>query len=164
MAPVLGLNPQAFVHRFSSRACSLPWSTSSSALEAAYSDALVTLRRLIFAIGLSGVLAGLLKNFNLGLIETMRSVGHAWWGPIVGVLLGLPLDINAAATAPILIALRGVVPTGTLISVMMATTVASIPEASVLGRLVGKSATIRLAAWYAAYTMLIGLIINRAGL
>lgn len=164
MAPLLRIYPKDLVERAGSLACHGHWSSRGAALEEAYRDALGVLRRLLFRIMLSGALAGLLVNFNLGLIEVMRSVRHEWWGPIVGVMIGLPLDINAASTAPILAALRNVVPTGTLISVMMATTVASIPEASVLHRLIGKGATIRLAVWYALYTTLIGLLINLAGL
>lgn len=164
LAPALGLTPGDFVNKIAGLTCHIPHLAEQSPLQAACGDAQAMLRRLIFPILLSGLLAGVLVNFNLGLVEVMKDVGYEWWGPIVGTLLGLPLDINAASTAPILAALSGVVPTGTLVSVMMATTVSSIPEVSMLHRLLGKTATMRLVSWYAAYTMLIGLAINTAGL
>lgn len=164
LAPALGLTPEAFVNKIAGLTCHTPHLSKQPPLQAAFGDAQAMLRRLLFPVLLSGFLAGVLVNFNLGLIEVMKDIRYEWWGPIVGTLLGLPLDINAASTAPILAALSGVVPTGTLVSVMMATTVSSIPEVSMLHRLLGKTATMRLVGWYAAYTMLIGLVINMAGL
>lgn len=160
LAPLLGLSPKDFVEKIAGLTCHAHHAARQSALLAAFQDARAMLRRLLVPVLLSGFLAAVLMNFNLGLIEVMKAVRYEWWGPIVGTLLGLPLDINAAATAPILAALSGVIPTGTLVSVMMATTVSSIPEVSMLHRLLGRSATLRLVAWYAAYTMLIGLVIN----
>lgn len=164
LAPALGLNPGDFVNKIAGLTCHTPHFSEQSPLQAAFGDAQAMLRRLLFPVLLSGLLAGVLVNFNLGLVEVMKDVGYEWWGPIVGTLLGLPLDVNAASTAPILAALSGVVPAGTLVSVMMATTVSSIPEVSMLHRLLGKTATLRLVGWYAIYTMLIGLAINSAGL
>lgn len=159
LASYLGLNPNAFV----CRAAGLVAHHSPSPpglLARAFAETLHLCRRLIVPVLLSGLLAGLLVNFNLTLIQTMQAVQFNWWGPIVGTLVGLPLDVNAAATAPILLALRPVVPLGTLISVMMATTVASLPEVTMLNRLIGRRNTARVVGWYAAYTMLIGLVIN----
>lgn len=165
LSPALGLAPTDFVNKIAGLTChTAPHNAGQWPLQAAFAEARAMLGRLLFPVLLSGFLAGVLINFNLGLIEVMKSVRYEWWGPIVGALLGLPLDINAATTAPILAALSGVVPLGTLVSVMMATTVSSIPEVSMLNRLWGKVATLRLVGWYAAYTMLIGLIINTVGL
>ncbi|MDW8325136.1 MAG: permease [Anaerolineales bacterium] len=164
LAPALGLTPGDFINKIAGLTCHTLHLSKPSPLQAAFVDAQAMLRRLLFPLLLSGFLAGVLVNFNLGLIQVMKNIGYEWWGPIVGTLLGLPLDINAASTAPILAALSGVVPTGTLVSVMMATTVSSLPEVSMLQRLLGKAATMRLVGWYAAYTMLIGLVINLAGL
>jgi uncharacterized membrane protein YraQ (UPF0718 family) len=72
----------------------------------------------------------------------------------------LPLDINAASTAPILVALHQIVPIGTLIAAMMATTVSSIPEWAMLDRLLGRINAIKVVLWYAAYVMLLGLLLN----
>ncbi|MDW8396892.1 MAG: permease, partial [Anaerolineae bacterium] len=93
----------------------------------AQAEAAQLLRRLLPAVLISGALAALLNNFNLTLVSGLRAAGHSWWGPIAAAGLGLPLDVNAASTAPILFTLREIVPLGTLISAMMATTVASIP-------------------------------------
>lgn len=164
ISPALGLIPQDFVKKIANLTCHNPHASEQPPLQAAFADAQAMLRRLIVPIMLSGFLAGVLVNFNLGLIEVMKFVKYEWWGPIVGTLIGLPLDINAAATTPILAALSGIVPTGTLVSVMMATTVSSIPEVSMLNRLLGKSATLRLVGWYAAYTIFIGFLINAISL
>ncbi|GIV85398.1 MAG: hypothetical protein KatS3mg052_2405 [Candidatus Roseilinea sp.] len=75
-------------------------------------------------------------------------------------MAGLPLDVNAAATAPILAAVRNFVPLGALVSAMMATTVSSIPEVTMLSRLLSRRGALKVVAWYAAYTMAIGLLIN----
>lgn len=164
LAPVLGLSPENFVEKIAGLTCHSHHATKTTPLLAAFEDAQTMLRRLTVPVLLSGFLAAVLVNFNLGLIEVMKAVRYEWWGPIVGTLVGLPLDINAAATAPILAALSGVIPTGTLVSVMMATTVSSIPEVSMLHRLLGRNATLRLVGWYAAYTMLIGMVINTSSL
>lgn len=164
LAPMLGISPQNFVDKIAGLFCHHPHASGQNALQNAFDDAQAMLKRLLFPILLSGFLAGVLVNFNLGLVEVMKAVRYEWWGPVIGTLVGLPLDINAASTAPILAALSGVIPTGTLISVMMATTVSSIPEVSMLHGLLGRSATLRLVGWYAAYTMLIGLVINTAHL
>lgn len=155
-----GLSPACLLR--TSRTCShTPASTTRlSALVRAQRETMRLVRRLLLAVLLSGALAALLTNFNLTLVAALHQAGHAWWGPLVATALGLPLDINAASTAPILFALRDVVPLGTLISVMMATTVASIPEASMLIRLIGLRSTLMLAGFYAAYVALVGLLIN----
>jgi uncharacterized membrane protein YraQ (UPF0718 family) len=75
--------------------------------------------------------------------------------------LGLPLDINAASTGPMLVALHQVVPLGTLIAAMMATTVSSIPEWVMLNRLLGRFNAIKVVLWYATYVMLLGLFLNQ---
>ncbi|MCS6773744.1 MAG: permease [Thermoflexales bacterium] len=139
---------------------SLPHPHFSNVLVRAQKEAVVLTRRLLFAVLLSGALAAVLINFNLTLVTALQKAGHAWWGPIVATLLGLPLDINAASTAPILFALREVVPLGTLISAMMATAVASIPEGSTLVRLVGARPTLALAGFYGTYVALVGLLVN----
>ena len=57
-------------------------------------------------------------------------------------------------------AICAVVPLGTLISLMMATTVSSIPKAAGLNPLLGRWNTAKVIGWYAAYTILVGIIIN----
>lgn len=79
----------------------------------------------------------------------MLQIGEAWWAPVVAVLLGLPLDVNAAAALPILLPLaQAGLPIGTLIALMMATTLASFPEAAVLKSLIGWQGVVKLGAWY----------------
>lgn len=160
LAPWLGLSPQNFVNKISGLACHYDHRPHASLVTRAFQDAQNLSKRLLFPILFSGLLAGILVNFNLTLIAVMKIVGFHWWGPIVATLVGLPLDINAASTAPILMALSGILPLGTLVSVIMATTVASIPEVTMLIRLVGKSSTGKVIFWYASYTIFIGLLLN----
>ncbi len=159
LAPVLGLDPAKFVGRVigSPHRCE---TEQLGIMVRAHREAVALSKRLIGVVLLSGALAGILVNFNLTLVESLKQAGGAWWGPIVATGLGLPLDINAASTAPILVALHQVVPIGTLISAMMATTVASIPEWAMLNRLIGRKSTLKLVGWYAGYVILLGMLLN----
>lgn len=161
LSPLLGLNPQNFVDVVLKTRCHISHGAHANVIEHAFEDALLLSRRLLLAVLISGLLAGILVNFNLTVVQVMQHTQFQWWGPITATLIGLPLDINAAATAPILMAVSGIVPLGTLVSVMMATTVASIPEVTMLNRLISKRNTARVIAWYGMYTIAIGLLINR---
>lgn len=119
------------------------------------------LRRLLIALLVGTALAAILVNYNLRPVEVMLQIGNAWWSPIVGVLLGLPLDVNAAVALPILLPLAEAgLPIGTLIAVMMATTLASFPEAAVLKSLIGWKGLAKLGGWYFTYCTAIGLLLN----
>lgn len=154
----LGLDPARFVAGAITPQHEQP--TYDSRLVHAHAETLRLFRRLLPAVLISGVLAGILVNFNLTLIPAMQNAGSAWWGPIVGTIIGLPLDINAASTAPILLGIAPIVPIGTLIAVMMATTVSSIPEVAMLFRLIGRRSTALVVAWYGSYVIAIGVILN----
>lgn len=159
LAPVLGLDPNRFVQRDSlTPACRC--AGPASILARAYQEAWLLFRRLLGVVLLSGLLAGILVNFNLTLVTALQQAGSVWWGPILATVLGLPLDINAAATAPILAALHQIVPLGTLVAAMMATTVASMPEWVMLQRLLGRAAASKVVLWYAGYVMGLGLLLN----
>jgi len=54
-------------------------------------------------------------------------------------------------------------PLGTVISLMMATTVATVPEAVVLRRVVGWRGVWSVTGWFFLYTASIGLVINAIG-
>lgn len=159
LAPVLGLDPNRFVQRhILTPACACTGHTSI--LVRAHQDAWSLFQRLLGVVLLSGLLAGILVNFNLTLVEALTQAGGVWWGPILATVLGLPLDMNAASTAPILVALHQIVPLGTLVAAMMATTVASIPEWAMLQRLLGRTAASKVVLWYAGYVMGLGLLLN----
>ncbi|PJF48062.1 MAG: permease [Chloroflexi bacterium] len=159
LSPLLGLNPQHFIAS-KQNACSHQAAFTNSIIERAFEEASVLFKRLFVPVLISGALAGLLVNFNLTVVQVLQRAQFQWWGPIVATLAGLPLDVNAAATAPILAAVRNFVPLGTLVSAMMATTVSSIPEVTMLSRLLSRRSALKVVAWYAAYTMAIGLLIN----
>lgn len=100
-------------------------------------------------------------KFNLTPVELLKEYGHHPLAAILAAVIGLPLDVNAAAAGPILIPSAELgLPIGTLISPMMATTVASFPEAAVLRQLVGWRGVARLSCWYLVYTAGIGLSLN----
>lgn len=160
LSPLLGLNPQHFI-AIKQNACSHQASFANSVIERAFEEALALCRRLFVPVLISGALAGLLVNFNLTVVQVLQRAQFQWWGPIVATLAGLPLDVNAAAMAPILAAVSSFVPLGTLVSVMMATTVASIPEVTMLNQLLSRRNTLKVVVWYAAYTMAVGLLINK---
>lgn len=126
-------------------------------------ESLGLLRRLLVALLIGTALAAILVNYNLRPVEVMLQIGHAWWSPVVGVLLGLPLDVNAAVAIPILLPLAEAgLPLGTLIALMMATTLASFPEAAVLKPLIGWKGLLKLGGWYFLYCTTIGLMLNLA--
>jgi len=158
MAGWFGLDPARFVR--GAMESLITKMEHPSLLVRAHVETLRLCKRLLIPVLIAGLLAGILINFNLTLVESLKQIGYGWWGPVVAMLIGLPLDINAASTAPMLLVLSPIVPLGTLISAMMATTVSSIPEVAMLKVLVGKNATIKLVAWYAGYVMAIGLLIN----
>jgi len=159
LAPVLGLKPELFIQQI------IPLHSQNrtpqeSLLVRAHRESWLLFKRLIGVVLLSGLLAGVLVNFNLTLVESLTQAGSAWWGPLIATAIGLPLDINAASTAPILVALKEIVPIGTLVAAMMATTVSSIPEWAMLNKLIGRVNTIKVVGWFAAYVMLLGLFLN----
>nr|WP_232280571.1 permease [Chloroflexus aggregans] len=159
LAPVLGLDP----HRFLQPILRSPFHDSldrSNILIRAHQEAWALFKRLIGIVLFSGLLAGILVNFNLTLVEALKQAGSVWWGPILATVFGLPLDINAASTAPTLVALHQIVPLGTLVSAMMATTVSSIPEWAMLNRLLGRAAASKVVLWYGLYVIGLGLLLN----
>lgn len=159
IAPLLRLDPARFVQQIAPHhaCCSV---VQESILVRAHRESWALFKRLFGVVLFSGFLAGILVNFNLTLVESLKQAGGAWWGPLAATALGLPLDINAASTAPILVALHQIVPIGTLVAAMMATTVSSIPEWAMLDRLIGRNGAIRIVLWYAAYVALLGLLLN----
>ncbi|MCS7273649.1 MAG: permease [Fimbriimonadales bacterium] len=131
------------------------------ALVESFHEAVRLLARLKVALLVGTALAAVLVQYNLRPVEVMLRIGDAWWSPVVGVLLGLPLDVNAAAALPILLPLaQAGLPIGTLIALMMATTLASFPEAAVLKSLIGWRGLLKLGAWYFTYCTAVGFILN----
>ncbi|MCS6923850.1 MAG: hypothetical protein NZM10_05670 [Fimbriimonadales bacterium] len=81
------------------------------------------------------------------------------------MLLGLPLDMNAAVALPILLPLAEAgLPLGTLIAPIMTTTLASFPKAAVLKPLIGWKGLAKLGAWYFIYCTGVGLVLNSISL
>lgn len=159
-APLLGLTTERFVHDVIPLQSTQQQAVPGSLLVRAHRETWHLFKRLFGVVLLSGLLAGLLINFNLTLVASLQQAGAAWWGPLMATVIGLPLDINAASTAPILVALVEIVPIGTLVAAMMATTVSSIPEWAMLNKLIGRWSTIKVVGWFATYVILLGLGLN----
>lgn len=124
-------------------------------------EAIALLRRLSLPMVWGTALAAFLANYNLRPLEVMLGVGWEWWSPVVAALIGMPLDVNAAATLPLVLPLAEVgIPLGTLVALMMAVTLASLPEGMVLRSIVGWRGVARTALWYFSYCALIGVLIN----
>ncbi|MFQ3661944.1 MAG: permease [Chloroflexaceae bacterium] len=158
-APLLGLTPERFVGD-AIRLQPTNQVQPESVLVRAHRETCHLFKRLFGVVLLSGLLAGVLINFNLTLVASLQQAGAAWWGPLVATVIGLSLDINAASMAPILVALVDIVPTGTLVATMMTTTVSSIPEWAMLNKLIGRWSTIKVVGWFATYVTLLGLGLN----
>lgn len=119
------------------------------------------LKRLAPFLALAAFLYAVLKQFGWTPQTVMLAFKDVWYGPAIATAIGLPLDVNAASAAPILLPLvQAGLKTGTLISLMMAVTVACIPEGVVLIRLLGMRSVAKLFAWYAGYCMFIGFVLN----
>jgi uncharacterized membrane protein YraQ (UPF0718 family) len=132
-----------------------------SAWKTAFADAVHLLSRLKWALLIGAGLAAALVKFNLTPVQLLTDYGHHPLAPLLAAVIGLPLDVNAAAAGPILIPLAKLgLPVGTLVSLMMATTVASFPEAAVLREMIGWRGVLKLGLWYLAYTAGVGLLIN----
>ena len=161
-----------FAHRLGLEPC--PWCAPASrdpfeassrfawaTWRAAAIDALKLANRLKWAMMIGAGLAAALVNFNLTPVQVLTDYGHHPLSPVLAAIIGLPLDVNAAAAGPILIPLSKIgLPIGTLITLLMATTVASFPEAAVLRQLVGWRAVAKVGAWYLVYTSSLGLALN----
>ena len=159
-APLLGLTPERFVGEVIPLETAREASPPQPLLVRAHRESWHLFKRLFYVVLFSGVLAGILVNFNLTLVASLTQAGGAWWAPMMATTIGLPLDINAASTAPILVALVEIVPIGTLVAAMMATTVSSIPEWAMLDKLIGRWSTLKVVGWFGTYVMLLGLGLN----
>lgn len=157
----LGLIPCEWCNKASTDAFASRARFGLSVWREAAIDSLRLASRLKWALVIGAGLAAVLVNFNLTPVELLTTYGHHPLAPVLASLIGLPLDVNAAAAGPILIPLaKAGLPVGTLIALMMATTAASFPEAAVLRQIFGWQGVFKLGIWYFAYTTCLGLCLN----
>jgi uncharacterized membrane protein YraQ (UPF0718 family) len=127
----------------------------------AVADTRALLRRLAWPLGLGAALAVALEGWHLAPAEVLGAMGRAWFTPIVAALIGLPLHVEPGLMGGLVLGLVQVgVPLGTLISLTMAASVASVPEALVLRSVMGTRAMVGLTVWYLFYTSSVGLLVN----
>jgi uncharacterized membrane protein YraQ (UPF0718 family) len=130
-------------------------------LQRAWHDTLDLSKRLALPLALATACVALLQVLPINPIGFVTRIGHAWFAPIIAALVGLPLHIEMPLLGSVFLPLVKIgLPLGTIISLMMATTVATVPEAVVLRRIVGWRGVWSMTGWFFLYTASIGLIIN----
>jgi uncharacterized membrane protein YraQ (UPF0718 family) len=121
-------------------------------------------KRLALPIVIATACVALLQMLPVNPIGFVARIGHAWFAPIVAALVGLPLHIETALLGSVFLPLVKIgLPLGTVISLLMATTVATVPEAVVLRRIVGWRGVWSVTGWFFLYTASVGLLINAIG-
>jgi uncharacterized membrane protein YraQ (UPF0718 family) len=121
-------------------------------------------RRLALPLAIATACVALLQLLPVNPIGFITSIGHAWFAPIVAALVGLPLHIETPLLGSVFLPLVKIgLPLGTVISLLMATTVATVPEAVVLRRIVGWRGVWSVTSWFFLYTAMVGLLINAIG-
>jgi uncharacterized membrane protein YraQ (UPF0718 family) len=106
----------------------------------------------------------LLQTLPISPVGLVARIGDAWFAPIVATPIGLLLHVEMPLLGTVFLPLVKVgLPLGTVISLMMATTVATVPEAVVLRRVVGWRGVWSVTGWFFLYTVSIGLVINAIG-
>lgn len=117
------------------------------------------MKKLFVALTVTGAAAALLFHFNAVPVELLKTVAYSWYAPLVA-LIGIPLDVNAASSLPLIAGVFSSIGKGTLVAFMLAMTVTSIPQIFVLAKMYNYATTARLIAWYAFYAASAGLAIN----
>ncbi len=160
LAPQLGLVPNKnFQHLHQDH---VHTHNLKQTISQAFSDTLKTLKMLLVPVSLGVALSLVLGQILPGFLVQISTLGRAWYGPILATLIGLPTHIEAASAATILLPIiRTGLPLGTSVSLLMATTISSISEVTVLYKLVGSKAVVKLVVWYFFYTSILGLILNQ---
>jgi len=133
-------------------------------VQRAWRDTFDLTKRLALPLILATACVALLQTLPISPIGFIARIGDAWFAPIVAALVGLPLHVEVALLGSVFLPLVKIgLPLGTVISLMMATTVATVPEAVVLRRVVGWRGVLSVTGWFFLYTVSIGLIINAIG-
>jgi uncharacterized membrane protein YraQ (UPF0718 family) len=130
-------------------------------LRRALHDTFDLTRRLALPLVLATACIALLQALAINPVGFITRIGHAWFAPIVAALVGLPLHVETPLLGSVFLPLVKVgLPLGTVISLLMATTVAAVPEAVVLRRVVGWRGVWGMTCWFFIYTASVGLLIN----
>jgi uncharacterized membrane protein YraQ (UPF0718 family) len=133
-------------------------------LRRALHDTFDLTRRLAIPVAIATACVALLQALPVSPIGFITRIGHAWFAPIVAALVGLPLHIETPLLGSVFLPLVQIgLPLGTVISLLMATTVATVPEAVVLRRIVGWRGVWSMTGWFFLYTATVGLTINALG-
>jgi len=133
-------------------------------LQRAWHDTLDLTRRLAIPLTIATAVVALLQTLPVSPVGLVARIGDTWFAPIVATPIGLLLHVEMPLLGTVFLPLVKIgLPLGTVISLMMATTVATVPEAVVLRRVVGWRGVWSVTGWFFLYTVSIGLIINAIG-
>jgi uncharacterized protein len=149
------------VHAHNEEAAAL---TRRTPAQRALHDTFDLTKRLAIPVAIATACVAALQMLPVSPIGFITRIGHAWFAPIVAALVGLPLHIETALLGSVFLPLVKIgLPLGTVISLLMATTVATVPEAVVLRRVVGWRGLWSVTGWFFLYTASVGMLINAIG-
>jgi len=144
--------------------CSAPGEATAAGWPAwrlALADTTGVARRMALPVLAGAGVAGLMQAMHIDPTTVLTGIGAAPWAPIAAAVLALPIHIEPALVSGLVLPLAASgLALGTLISLTMAATVASVPEAVVLRTLVGWRGVGALSTWFLVYTSGIGLLVN----
>ncbi len=168
-----GVTAAMLTGRFAERLHLRPCESCVAAMQADWSDlsqpvwrrALLDTRRLVTTMALpvavGAALAAALHVWSWDPATVLSGVGHTAWAPVAAAMVGLPLHVEPGMVAALIVPLAtSGLALGTLISLTMAITVASVPESAMLRSIVGWRGVGTLAVWYIVYTSSIGILVN----
>lgn len=159
-----GLVPNEFIEGTDLDRCLSGRMGWADAGKAALRETAFMFRKLTPYLVLGCAMAGYLEGYSQAPIALLTRIGGTPLAPVVAAVVGLPLDVYAPVAASLIFPLAAAgVPLGTLISLMMAMTLASVPEGIVLHKVIGSRNLAKLTLWYLCYTAGIGLLINLLG-
>jgi uncharacterized membrane protein YraQ (UPF0718 family) len=121
----------------------------------------IFLKKLSIPLLIGALFASIIVKFNYLVVDIASQFKNSILLPVIVTLIGIPLDISAMNVGSIILPLQHIgIGFGTIISLLMAITVASVPEYVVISKLIGGKNTIVLFLYYSTYCILIGYILN----
>ena len=118
-------------------------------------------KKLIIPLAIGAFVASLLEKLYKAPMFLISEYKDSILLPFIATIIGLPLDVSAMNAGPIIVPLYETgIGFGTIISLLMAMTVASIPEYIILSKMIGHKSTIKLFFYYACYCVIIGYTLN----
>jgi uncharacterized membrane protein YraQ (UPF0718 family) len=119
------------------------------------------LKKLVIPLLFGALFASIIVKFNFLVVDITSQYKNSIFLPVIVTLVGMPLDISAMNVGGIVLPLQKLeIGFGTIVSLIMAITVASIPEYVIISKLIGIKNALILFLYYSIYCILIGYILN----